>query len=188
MKKILVVIMLLPFVALAQLENPTIKSQSLFIRKIIYIKNRNKPVVEVIKDIDADGIKDITISYWENGYWQAELKHYNSSETVFISDVCFVKNNRYMMELKKYTTKVPDDQLQNWKKKYGSKIANGLYYETPVIGMTATMVSMCIGDPSRTNNTETAYYYDSQWVYYNYDKTSAKYYYFRNGKLTTIQD
>ena len=129
------------------------------------------------------------IIYFYNWYLQENIKyHTGAQKTVFVNENCFVKNSRYIQELKKYNNKVIDDQLSIWIKKYGSKIAKGLYFETPVLGMSKLMLTMCIGLPSDINTTKTDYSNNSQWIYYNYDKTSAKYYYFTNNKLITIQN
>lgn len=56
------------------------------------------------------------------------------------------------------------------------------------IGMTATQVRMSLGDPEKINTTETGSEYSEQWVYGSLRSGSLRFYYFKNGRLTAIQD
>ena len=70
-------------------------------------------------------------------------------------------------------------------KKYGLKIINKLLFGLTWIGMNTEQAELSLGFPDDVNTTKTKNNYSEQWVYNGY---KTKYYYFENGKLTTIQD
>lgn len=56
------------------------------------------------------------------------------------------------------------------------------------VGLTATQVRMSLGAPQKINTTETGTELTEQWVYGSLRYGGLRFYYFKNGRLTTIQE
>ena len=56
------------------------------------------------------------------------------------------------------------------------------------VGMTAQQVRMSLGEPQKINTTDTGSEFTEQWVYGSLRYGNLRFYYFKNGRLTTIQD
>lgn len=182
MKKLHLIFLILFSLSLqAQIKNPRLKN-NVFVYKLDSLST----TTEKYNAFDELGVKEIIIDNWKNGFWSTTLKFATGDiKMVYASDVNFIKNYRYISEIKKYTNDkkyLNNDQLLIWQKAYGQKIGRNLFYEIPSIGMTTKMLIWCVGNPDKINSIETKGSYSSQWVY------SSKYYYFTNGKLTAIQD
>jgi len=171
-------------IANSQLVEPRLKNNRFVYKKDTLSK------LEAYEEFDAQFVKEIQLSDYSKGFWKAKLTNITGEiRYLLAAESNFISNDRYVTELKKYTKDsklVGNNSLTDLQKKYGSKIGRGIYYETPIIGMTSKMVIWCIGTPKKINSTETRSAYSSQWVYPGYSKSS--YYYFTNGKLTAIQD
>ena len=79
-----------------------------------------------------------------------------------------------------------DEARAAWQARTNELAARG---KIPRIGMSASQVEneTVLGSPNTINRTETASTVSEQWVYSSAD-SKATYLYFRNGKLTSIQD
>lgn len=56
------------------------------------------------------------------------------------------------------------------------------------IGMTAIQARMSLGVPQNINTTDTGSEFTEQWVYGSLRDSSLRYFYFKNGRLTAIQE
>jgi hypothetical protein len=56
------------------------------------------------------------------------------------------------------------------------------------VGMTAQQMRMSLGDPQKINTTDTGSEFTEQWVYGSSRYGSLRFYYFKNGRLTAIQN
>lgn len=176
------------FSAIAQkkvVENPRLD----FFKQTITIYTdsafKNKKVVS------TDFLK-FRLLEWKNGGWKAEKRGLSSQpvEVVYIKDDQFVKTPEYREVQEGYAPAFKQKHqvyYQSLIKTYGRKIADGIYFGVPVVGMTARQFYMCMGAPDEINATETAKGKSEQLVYRN-GNFGTKYYYLTGGKLSTIQN
>lgn len=129
---------------------------------------------------------------WKNGGWKVAKRRSLADpvEIVYMKDDQFIKTPEYRRALESYDPSFKQKHqayYQTLLKAYGKKIGNGIFFGVPTVGMTMREFYMCMDRPNEDNVTQTAYGTSHQLVYRN-GQSGTKYYYFRNGKLTTIQD
>lgn len=78
-------------------------------------------------------------------------------------------------------------KLKEYTKKYGLKTAQKIIEGDVWIGMTREMLLASKGDPKKVNTFETAYSYQSQYIFED-SIYGTQYIYLENGKVTAIQD
>lgn len=74
------------------------------------------------------------------------------------------------------------------KYKWGEEVWSLIEQRKVRVGMTAEQARMSLGDPQKINTTDTGGEFTEQWVYGSLRYGNLRFYYFKNGVLTTIQD